>query len=74
MSGGFFFVVAFFLMTIDDGCRILILAGGVFYYGSQPTDGRSPAGLFDAYDLIRDLVGQGGRILFFLCVFWGGQD
>ena len=36
--------------------RILMLASSVFYYGRPPTD-KEPASLFDAYDLIRDLVG-----------------
>lgn len=36
---------------------ILILASSVFYYGTAKSDG--PASLFDAYDLIKDLVGKG---------------
>lgn len=40
--------------------RIMIIAGGVFFYGSTPTDSNSdPASLFDAYELIRELIGQG---------------
>ncbi len=38
--------------------RILILAGAVFYYGAGANSG-GPASLFDAYDLLRDIVGQG---------------
>ena len=38
-------------------CRILILASAVFFYGSGSGSG-GPASLFDAYDLLRDLVGQ----------------
>ncbi|KAG5645255.1 hypothetical protein DXG03_006557, partial [Asterophora parasitica] len=37
---------------------ILILASAVFYYGTNSRDERDPASLFDAYDLIRDIVGQ----------------
>lgn len=37
--------------------RILILASAVFFYGSGAGSG-GPASLFDAYDLLRDLVGQ----------------
>jgi metal iron transporter len=37
-----------------------MLASAVFFYGRGNTVGNSsPASLFDAYDLIRDLVGQG---------------
>lgn len=37
-----------------------MLASAVFFYGRGNTGGdSSPASLFDAYDLIRDLVGQG---------------
>ncbi|KAK1228983.1 Manganese transporter smf1 [Marasmius sp. AFHP31] len=54
---------------------ILILAGGVFFYGTEDrTDGRSPAGLFDAYDLIRDLVGQGAATLFAIALLAAGQS
>ncbi|KAL0569026.1 Manganese transporter smf1 [Marasmius crinis-equi] len=53
---------------------ILVLAGGVFFYGTAPTDGRTPAGLFDAYDLIRDLVGQGAATLFAIALLAAGQS
>ncbi|KAK1216271.1 Manganese transporter smf1 [Marasmius sp. AFHP31] len=54
---------------------ILILAGGVFFYGTEDrTDGKSPAGLFDAYDLIRDLVGQGAATLFAIALLAAGQS
>jgi len=37
-----------------------MLASAVFFYGRGNTGGdSSPASLFDAYDLIKDLVGQG---------------
>jgi len=37
-----------------------MLASAVFFYGKGNTsDDSSPASLFDAYDLIKDLVGQG---------------
>lgn len=38
--------------------RILMLASAVFFYGKGHMDGADPASLFDAYDLIRDIVGQ----------------
>jgi len=34
-----------------------MLASSVFYYGRPPTTNKEPASLFDAYDLIRDLIG-----------------
>ena len=42
---------------MDFNFRILILASAVFFYGSGSGSG-GPASLFDAYDLLRDLVGQ----------------
>ena len=35
-----------------------MLASAVFFYGGGNTGTESPASLFDAYDLIRDSVGQ----------------
>lgn len=49
--------------------RILVLASAVFYYGTGVTasggSGGSggPASLFDAYDLVKELVGQGSFFL-----------
>lgn len=40
------------------GYRILILASAVFYYGKGDLGNKDPASLFDAYNLIRDRVGQ----------------
>lgn len=39
---------------------ILILAGAVFYFGAGKGTG-GPASLFDAYDLLKRIVGQGGQ-------------
>jgi metal iron transporter len=39
-------------------CSILILASAVFFYGKTDTGSATPASLFDAHDLIRDLVGK----------------
>jgi len=35
-----------------------MLASAVFFYGQGRNGEATPASLFDAYDLIRDLVGQ----------------
>ncbi|KAF8645422.1 hypothetical protein AX16_007825 [Volvariella volvacea WC 439] len=53
---------------------ILILASAVFYYGSGSTGDSDPASLFDAYDLIRDLVGQGAATLFAIALLSAGQS
>lgn len=53
---------------------ILILASAVFYYGSGDTGSADPASLFDAYDLIRDIVGQGAATLFAIALLSAGQS
>ena len=37
---------------------ILVLAGAVFFFGPGRTPNGDPAGLFDAHDLIGDLLGK----------------
>ena len=39
-------------------CRILILASAVFYYGFNQNGSETPASLFDAYDLLRTMLGK----------------
>ncbi|KAK7034512.1 Manganese transporter smf1 [Paramarasmius palmivorus] len=56
---------------------ILILASAIFYYGNGLTGdnaGKNPAGLFDAYDLIKDLVGQGAATIFAIALLASGQS
>ncbi|CAA7264929.1 unnamed protein product [Cyclocybe aegerita] len=53
---------------------ILMLAAAVFFYGNGSTGEASPASLFDAYDLIRDLVGQGAATLFAIALLSAGQS
>ena len=43
--------------------RILILASAVFYYGSGSNPSSNPASLFDAYDLVKEKIGQGELFL-----------
>ena len=38
--------------------RILILSSAVFFFGPGKNANGTPAGLFDAFDLIRDIVGR----------------
>ncbi|KAG6919880.1 hypothetical protein DXG01_015588 [Tephrocybe rancida] len=53
---------------------ILILASAVFFYGGNQRGSEVPASLFDAYDLIRDLVGQGAATLFAVALLTAGQS
>ncbi|KAF8167251.1 natural resistance-associated macrophage protein-domain-containing protein [Crassisporium funariophilum] len=53
---------------------ILMLAAAVFFYGNGNTGESSPASLFDAYDLIRDLVGQPAATLFAVSLLCAGQS
>ncbi|KAF5385122.1 hypothetical protein D9615_000896 [Tricholomella constricta] len=52
---------------------ILILASAVFFYGTSSEGMAVPASLFDTYDLIRDLVGQGAATLFAIALLAAGQ-
>ncbi|KAI0783150.1 natural resistance-associated macrophage protein [Abortiporus biennis] len=51
---------------------ILILASAVFYYGASA--GNGPASLFDAHDLLRDVVGKAAATLFALALLAAGQS
>ncbi|RDB15676.1 Manganese transporter pdt1 [Hypsizygus marmoreus] len=53
---------------------ILILASAVFFYGSGSHGVATPASLFDAYDLIRDVVGQAAATLFAIALLAAGQS
>ncbi|GLB43763.1 putative natural resistance-associated macrophage protein [Lyophyllum shimeji] len=53
---------------------ILILAGAVFFYGGSTQGKDVPASLFDAYDLIRELVGPGAATLFAVALLAAGQS
>ncbi|KAF9014158.1 natural resistance-associated macrophage protein-domain-containing protein [Cyathus striatus] len=53
---------------------ILILAAAVFYFGTGSTGQATPANLFDAYDLIRDIVGQPAATLFAIALLAAGQS
>ena len=46
-------------LDIDSLCdRILILASAVFFYRFGQDGSESPASLFDAYDLLKSMVGK----------------
>ncbi|RXW16604.1 hypothetical protein EST38_g9254 [Candolleomyces aberdarensis] len=53
---------------------ILILASAVFFYGTTWDGNGDPASLFDAYDLIRDLVGKPAATLFAIALLASGQS
>ncbi|KAF5312924.1 hypothetical protein D9619_002453 [Psilocybe cf. subviscida] len=56
---------------------ILMLAAAVFFYGqgfSTIGEAQGPASLFDAYDLIRDFVGQAAATLFAIALLAAGQS
>ncbi|KAF8971491.1 natural resistance-associated macrophage protein-domain-containing protein [Flammula alnicola] len=52
--------------------QILILAGAVFFSGSGGNRG-SPAGLFEAHDLIKSRLGDGAALIFALALVCAGQ-
>ncbi|PPQ94583.1 hypothetical protein CVT25_011895 [Psilocybe cyanescens] len=52
---------------------ILMLASAVFFYGQGISDNMNAASLFDAYDLIRDIVGQPAATLFAVALLAAGQ-
>ncbi|KAK7685361.1 hypothetical protein QCA50_011726 [Cerrena zonata] len=60
-------------LAVVINALILILASAVFFYGSGAGSG-GPASLFDAYDLLRDLVGQPAATLFALALLASGQS
>ncbi|KAJ7269293.1 natural resistance-associated macrophage protein-domain-containing protein [Mycena haematopus] len=53
---------------------ILILSGAVFYYGDADTHMKKSASLFDAYDLIHDIVGPPAATVFALALLAAGQS
>ncbi|KAF5374314.1 hypothetical protein D9758_004632 [Tetrapyrgos nigripes] len=64
-------VVSLLGFAVVINSLILILASAVFFYGGVDVDN---AGLFDAYDLIRDLVGKGAATIFALALLCAGQS
>ncbi|KAJ3511048.1 hypothetical protein NMY22_g15777 [Coprinellus aureogranulatus] len=52
---------------------ILMLASAVFFYGDSWNGNGDPASLFDAYDLIRDIVGKPAATLFAIALLASGQ-
>ncbi|THU85442.1 putative transporter of the NRAMP family [Dendrothele bispora CBS 962.96] len=54
---------------------ILILAAAVFFYGqNNGSSAEGPAGLFEAYDLIKELIGQSAATVFAIALLAAGQS
>ncbi|EJD04338.1 Nramp-domain-containing protein [Fomitiporia mediterranea MF3/22] len=53
---------------------ILILSSAVFFFGPGKTANGAPAGLFDAFDLIRDIVGRPAAVVFAIALISSGQS
>ncbi|GJE97814.1 Nramp-domain-containing protein [Phanerochaete sordida] len=65
--------VSLLCIAVVINAMILILASAVFYYGAGRGSG-GPASLFDAYDLLKQIVGQGAATLFALALLASGQS
>ncbi|KAJ6623095.1 natural resistance-associated macrophage protein-domain-containing protein [Mycena sp. CBHHK59/15] len=72
---GIFDVVASLLgFAVLINSLILILASAVFFYGSGRMPTTKSASLFDAYDLIHDVVGAPAATLFAIALLAAGQS
>ncbi|KAI0354647.1 natural resistance-associated macrophage protein [Trametes cingulata] len=65
-------VVSLLGLAVVINSMILILSSAVFFNGD--TGSESPASLFDAFDLLRNLVGKPAAILFALALLASGQS
>ncbi|KAI8990667.1 natural resistance-associated macrophage protein [Trametes punicea] len=65
-------VISLLGLAVVINSLILILSSAVFYNGNSGSE--NPASLFDAYDLLRDLVGKPAAILFALALLASGQS
>ncbi|KAI1793070.1 natural resistance-associated macrophage protein [Ganoderma leucocontextum] len=65
-------VISLLGLAVVINALILILAGAVFFFNGDGSDG--PADLFDAYDLLRDRLGAAAATLFALALLAAGQS
>ncbi|KAI0345071.1 natural resistance-associated macrophage protein [Trametopsis cervina] len=65
--------LSLFGLAVVINSLILILASAVFHYGEGRGSG-GPASLFDAYDLLKQIVGQSAATLFALALLAAGQS
>lgn len=61
-------------IAVVINAMILILASATFYYGFGQTGNESPATLFDAYDLLKQILGTPVATLFALALLASGQS
>ncbi|KAH7915686.1 natural resistance-associated macrophage protein-domain-containing protein [Hygrophoropsis aurantiaca] len=68
-------VVSLLGFAVIINAMILILASAVFYYGTSGGHGsESPASLFDAHTLIKNIIGKPAALLFALALLASGQS
>ncbi|OSD00839.1 natural resistance-associated macrophage protein [Trametes coccinea BRFM310] len=65
-------VISLLGLAVVINSMILILSSAVFYNGD--TGSENPASLFDAFDLLKDIVGKPAAILFALALLASGQS
>ncbi|KAI0692204.1 natural resistance-associated macrophage protein [Cytidiella melzeri] len=65
--------ISLFGLAVVINSLILILASAVFHYGAG-RGSEGPASLFDAYALLKEIVGQGAATLFALALLASGQS
>ncbi|KAI9060480.1 natural resistance-associated macrophage protein [Trametes sanguinea] len=65
-------VISLLGLAVVINSMILILSSAVFYNGD--TGSEDPASLFDAFDLLKDIVGKPAAILFALALLASGQS
>ncbi|KAL0950799.1 hypothetical protein HGRIS_007564 [Hohenbuehelia grisea] len=67
-------VISLLGIAVPINSAILILAATVFFRGrSMDAPSASPAGLFDAYDLIEQYIGKAAAVVFALALICAGQ-
>ncbi|CDO73418.1 hypothetical protein BN946_scf185013.g52 [Trametes cinnabarina] len=65
-------VISLLGLAVVINSMILILSSAVFYHGDTGTE--IPASLFDAFDLLKGIVGKPAAILFALALLASGQS
>ncbi|KAH9487086.1 Iron transporter SMF3 [Psilocybe cubensis] len=65
-------VTSLLTLAVPINSAILILAAAVFYKGNGQNH-NTPAGLFEAYQLIQERIGDGGAVVFALALVCAGQ-
>ncbi len=69
-------VVALVLFALTINSAILIVAGAALYYGAnggQENDSQTPGDLYDAFDLLKQYVGEGSALIFAIALLASAQ-